>query len=253
MKAHEYALNRTKAQIACESRVQKRLFRVAREIVSLASNYRRGATLTNEKEFLVASQRIALGIADGIESDIAVCAKTACSILNVGTESTEAFLVSKVFGKTSMERTSNYLKNFAEDMVRMCKAGVLMKYTDSQLLSAIRTGYKDPYTTSIITKARKEDINIATPSYGKGIFHSAYQNIARNARQMIAVAWGIAEQQYGKESGAIGFTVHRGSSYPCAVCDDETAYVHHFGDPYPPFHLNCRCVVKFIYNEEKDE
>ena len=114
MESREYALNRTKAQIACESRVQKRLFRVAREIVSLASKYRRGATLTNENGFIAASQRIALGVADGIESDIAVCAKTACSILNIGTESTEGFLVSKVFGRTSMERTTSYLKNFAD-------------------------------------------------------------------------------------------------------------------------------------------
>lgn len=252
MESREYALNRTKAQIACESRVQKRLFKVAREIVSLASKYRRGATLTNENGFLAASQRIALGVADGIESDIAVCAKTACSILNIGTDSTEAFLVSKVFGKTSMERTTSYLKNFAEDMVRMCKAGVLMKYTDSQLLSAIRTGYKDPYTTSVITKARKEDINIATPSYGKGIFHSAYQNIARNARQMVAVAWGRAEQQYGKEHGAIGYYIFRGSSYLCPICDDETTYIHHFGDPFPPLHSNCRCFVKFVYEKEEE-
>lgn len=250
MKSSEYALNRTKAQIACESRIQKRLFKVAREIVSLASKYRRGATLTNENGFIAASQRIALGVADGIETDIAVCAKTACSILDISTESTEDFLVSKVFGKTSMERTASYLKNFAEDMVRMCKAGVLMKYTDSQIMSAIRTGYKDPYTTSVITKARKKDVNIATPSYGKGVFHAAYQNIIRNAQQMVAVAWGRAEQQYGKKTGAIGFRVHRGSSFPCAVCDDETAYIHKFGDPFPPFHPRCVCYVTFIYQKK---
>ena len=151
-----------------------------------------------------------------------------------------------------MERTTSYLKNFAEDMVRMCKAGVLMKYTDSQLMSAIRTGYKDPYTTSVITKARKEDINIATPSYGKGIFHSAYQNIARNARQMVAVAWGRAEQQYGKEHGAIGYNIFRGSSYLCPICDDETTYLHHFGDPFPPLHSNCRCFIKFVYKKEEE-
>ena len=132
----------------------------------------------------------------------------------------------------------------------MSKAGIMMGYTDTQLLSSVRTGYKNPYLASVITKARTKDISIATPSYGKGIFHSAFQNITRNARQMVAVAWGIAEQQYGKEHGAVAYRVFRGSSYLCPVCDDETAYVHHFGDPFPPFHTNCVCFIKFIYNKD---
>ena len=39
------------------------------------------------------------------------------------------------------------------------------------------TGYKDPYHTSVITKAKRKDINIDVPSYGKGYYKNAYQNI----------------------------------------------------------------------------
>ena len=95
----------------------------------------------------------------------------------------------------------------------MIKAGTLMGYSDQQLLSSIRTGYKDPYHTSVITKAKRKDINIDVPSYGKGYYKNAYQNIIRNASQVIAVAWGRAEQEYGQDNKAIGFYVKRGSSY----------------------------------------
>ena len=70
-----------------------------------------------------------------------------------------------------------------------------MGYSDQQLLSSIRTGYKDPYHTSVITKAKRKDINIDVPSYGKGYYKNAYQNIVRNASQVIALAWGQAEQE----------------------------------------------------------
>ena len=49
--------------------------------------------------------------------------------------------------------------------MRMIKAGTLMGYSDQQILSSIRTGYKDPYHTSVITKAKRKDINIDIPSY----------------------------------------------------------------------------------------
>lgn len=246
----QYALLRSKAQLACESRITKLLFSAAKQITQAAGKYRRGNVLSNEQALLREAQTITSRLADGIECQIHDYAVASTAHLNISSGEVESFLTSEYYGKTSAQRTAIYLRNFAEDIVRMSKAGIMMGYTDTQLLSSVRTGYKNPYLASVITKARTKDISIATPSYGKGIFHSAFQNITRNARQMVAVAWGIAEQQYGKESGAIGFTVHRGSSYPCAVCDDETAYVHHFGDPFPPFHNNCVCLIKFIYNKD---
>lgn len=244
---------RSKAQRNCESHIASLLFSAAKQIVAAAERYRRGARITNEQGFINESQVITASIESDIERYIRSYAIAATKTLGVNSENVESFLVSDVYGKTSRERTAVYLKNFAEDIARMSKAGVMMKYTDTQLLSAVRTGYKDPYKTSVITKARKYDVNITTPSYGRGVFHSAYQNLARNARAMVSMAWGRAEQEYGQNNDAIGFKVFRGSSYPCAACDDETMYIHKFGDPFPPFHLNCRCYIKFIYNNTKED
>ena len=66
------------------------------------------------------------------------------------------------------------------------------------------------------------------------------------------LAWGRAEQEYGEKNGAIGFRVFRGSSYPCAICDDECAYVHKVGEMVVPVHANCRCYIVFIYENEQE-
>lgn len=247
----DYAIMRAKAQRNCEAHIAAVLFSAAKQIVAAADKYRRGKRIANEQGFINESRLITEKIADNIENYIHDYAVASAKILGIKADNVEAFLVSDVYGKSSRERTLAYLKDFAEDMVKMSKAGILMGYSDAQLLSAVRTGYKDPYRTSVITKARRKDINIATPSYGRGIFHSAYQNIARNARAMVSLAWGQAEQQQGREDGAVGFRVFRGSSFPCATCDNETRYVHRLGDPYPPFHVNCVCYIKFVYDKKE--
>ena len=124
-----------------------------------------------------------------------------------------------------------------------------MGYSDQQLISSIRTGYKDPYHTSVITKAKRKDINIDVPSYGKGYYKNAYQNIVRNASQVIALAWGQAEQEYGHGIGAVGYFVHRGSSFPCPVCDDLCGYVHSIDTMVIPAHPNCVCRVEFTFKK----
>lgn len=247
-----YSKKRSQALRNCESHLQTILFDVAKKIVSASKKYRKGGRLRNESSFLSDAKNIAATASDDIESYTGAYAKASCKILGIDTDNIESFLVGDIYGKTLNERNATYLSNFAEDIVRMVKAGTLMGYTDQQILSSIRTGYKDPYKSSVVTKAQKKDINIATPSYGKGIFRNAYQNIVRNSKQVISIAWGQAEQEYGQEIGAIGFKVFRGSSYPCETCQNEVdAGVHSFRDPYPPFHVECVCYTQFVFKDNK--
>lgn len=248
-RATNYAEKRAQALRNMEQHIQKILFPVAKNIAAKASKYKRNGKLYNEKAFLSEARTIAATASGEMEQYTKAYALASCRLLGIGSEGVSGFISGNIHGKSLAERNAIYLANFAEDIVRMVKAGTLMDYSDSKILSAIRTGYKTPYSTSVITKARRKDINIATPSYGRGIFHNAYENLVRNATQAISLAWGQAEQQYGKESGATGFRVYRGSSFPCAVCDDECAYVHSLSDPHPPFHINCVCYTRFIYQK----
>ena len=248
----EYSVKRSQALRNMESHLQSILFDCAKSIVSKSSRYRKGKVLSNEASLLEEARKITAEAEESIESYISAYSKASCKILGLkNSNSVESFLEGEIFGKTTSERNSAYLANFAEDVVRMIKAGTMMGYTDTQLLSAIRTGYKDPYRTSVVTKAQKKDINIATPSYGKGYYRNAYQNIVRNATQVISLAWGKAEQEYGKESGATGYQVFRGSSFPCEICDSLCGYVHSLDTMVIPAHVSCKCRAEFIYKNSK--
>lgn len=248
----DYSRKRLQAIRNCEEHVADILWKSTRKIIAASKRYRGAGRLTNESALLSYAKNVTAEAEESINSYISAYSKASCKILGIDSENIESFLVSDIYGKTTSERNAVYLGNFAEDIVRMIKAGTLMGYSDQQLLSSIRTGYKDPYHTSVITKAKRKDINIDVPSYGKGYYKNAYQNIVRNASQVIALAWGQAEQEYGQEHKAIGFYVKRGSSYPCDICQSEAdAGIHSFKDPYPPFHVSCCCYTLFAFKDNK--
>lgn len=245
-----YAAKRIQAIQSMERRIQQIVFPKAKAIIAAARKYRSGDRLSNESALLKEARSITATAQKDIEAYTSAYAKASCDILGIESENIESFLSGDIYGKTLSERNAVYLANFAEDIVRMIKAGTVMGYSESQILSSIRTGYKDPYHTSVVTKAQRKEINIATPSYGKGIFRNAYENIVRNASQVISIAWGKAEQEYGKENGAVGYYVHRGSSYNCPVCDDLCGYLHSLKTMVVPAHVNCVCRVELVFKKD---
>lgn len=246
----DYSRKRLQAIRNCEGHIASILWSAAKDIITISSKYRVGEVLRNEASLLSKAKGITEDAEESINSYISAYSKASCKILGIDSKGIEDFLTGNIYGKTTSERNAVYLGNFAEDVVRMIKAGTIMGYTDQQLLSAIRTGYKDPYRASVITKAKKQDISIDVPSYGKGYYRNAYQNIIRNAKQVIALSWGRAEQEYGKNSGAVGYFVYRGSSYDCPVCDDLCGYMHPLDTMVIPAHHNCACRVELFFRRK---
>lgn len=247
----QFALKRSQAGRNAETHAASILFNAAKKVIAESKTHLSpSGGMTREADLVSKAQGIMESTAGDIEAYMKAYSEASCKILGIGTETVDEYIGGKIFGETFAARNSRYLANFAEDIVKMIKAGALLGYSDDKVLSAIRTGYKNPYAASIITKAQSKDINIATPSYGRGFYKSSYQNIIRNVRHTIALAWGKAEQEYGESIGAIGFRVFRGSSYPCPTCDDECAYIHKMGDPAPPFHWHCVCAIEFIFEND---
>ena len=174
----DYSRKRLQAIRNCEDHVADILWKSTQKIIAASKRYRGAGRLTNESALLSYAKNVTADAEESINSYISAYSKVSCKILGIDNENIESFLVSDIYGKTTSERNAVYLGNFAEDIVRMIKAGTLMGYSDQQLLSSIRTGYKDPYHTSVITKAKRKDINIDGPSYGKGYYKNAYPNTA---------------------------------------------------------------------------
>lgn len=82
-------------------------------------------------------------------------------------------------------------------------------------------------------------------SYGVGKSSSAYNLLTSLSRNEIALTW---MWWYGKQAlkkNATGFYSFRGSSYPCALCDDMVGF-HPMQDYRYQWHLNCRCYFVFV-------
>ena len=94
----EYATLRSKAQLACESRITKLLFSAAKQITQVAGKYRRGNVLSNEQALLREAQTITSKLADGIERQIHDYAVAATTHLNISSEEVESFLTSEYYG-----------------------------------------------------------------------------------------------------------------------------------------------------------
>lgn len=246
-----YAVKRMQAQRNVKDHIESVLYSSARRIVELSGEFiGSNGELLSEKVLTSLARNITAESSSVIEGWVEKYCRASVKVLDSKTDAITGLLDDVRFGKTFADRNSEYLSNFAEDVVRMIKAGAHLGYNTDQILSAVRTGYQDPYVNSVITKANGRGFFIETPSYGRGKMHSAYANILRNAQDTIAYAWGIEEGSDAEAKGATGFMVYRGSSYPCAVCDDQCGYVHSMKDQKPPFHNSCVCRVEYLFKKK---
>ena len=189
----QFALKRGQAGRNAETHAASVLFKAVKKVLEESKTHiSPSGGLTRESELLKKAQGIMTSTAPEIEAYTKAYSEASCKVLGIDTASVDEYIGGKIFGETFAARNNRYLSNFAEDIVKMIKAGALLGYSDDKILSAIRTGYKNPYAASIITKAQSKDINIANPSYGRGFYKSSYQNLMRNIKGTIALAWGYA-------------------------------------------------------------
>lgn len=77
-------------------------------------------------------------------------------------------------------------------------------------------------------------------SFGVGRTVSSWTALSDLTEYAVAEGWMKHWELQAKASGAVGFFVMRGSSYPCNICDDEVGF-HVEWDKLPPYHGHCKC------------
>ena len=125
----DYSKKRLQAIRNCQDHIASILWSAASKIVSKSSKYRAGNSLANDASLLRYAKSITREAEKSINGYISAYSKASCKILGIGSENIESFLVSDIYGKTTSERNNTYLENFAEDIVRMVKAGAIMVYS----------------------------------------------------------------------------------------------------------------------------
>lgn len=120
------------------------------------------------------------------------------------------FINKNVYGNTLKTRINNHVDTFHKEMVLAASMGVL----------AINKG--------IVSKGAGHSLDV----------------LARNT-----IAASYMEEWKQMHPHANGFFSFRGSSYPCAICDDMVGY--HPMSEYPTYaswHVNCMCFIVFDYD-----
>lgn len=175
-------------------------------------------------------------------------AKASIAVLgDKDTGATGRLLASELFGKTFMERSHTYMRYFFDDVIKILIAGRRQKMRQKDIEAAVVSQWKAPYANGLIDRANHKGANIEIPYYGHGFYRSAYGNIVRNAQGTISIAWGREQKNFAKRNGAVGFRIHRGSSFPCPICEEAAAVTHKMTDVAPPLHARCVCYVEYIY------
>lgn len=248
--AQQFASLRSQAERNMRTRIQRILASLSSDIVKAAKGITLISSESTFRQMIYTRSNSDVDAAEeAINYYIREYAKASITILgDKDTGATGRLLNSELFGKTFMERSHTYMQYFFNDAVKMIVAGRKLKMKEADIENTVKTQYKDPYTSGIIDQANRKGANILVPAYGKGFYKSAYQNIVRNAQGTIAIAWGKEARNFAKRNGAIGFRVHRGSSYPCDICDREVEKgVHPMSDQTIPFHVSCKCYIEYIY------
>lgn len=249
-----FASKRAQAQINAADHVTNILWKMAENIVKAARKYRpyyQSKTMSNVAQYEKEAREIAANAEKTIEKYVEAYSQAGGRVLRIDTEELVSnYLKQEVFGKTYMQRNSEYLSDFAEDIVKLVKAGVTLRYDEKRIINAVRSSYKDPYTRSLMSKAAKvENKAVEIPHRGRGVYTASYENIIRNVRNTIGLAWTQTEKEYGENNGAVGFYVHRASSIPCNICDEHVGWLHKLTDPAPMYHTSCKCIVEYVFNE----
>ena len=162
-----------------------------------------------------------------------------------------AYLNGEKYGKTFKERLAEYANRYKFELEAAIAAGIFLDKSDKDILNAIRRSLSAPYNNPDIKASFGKGLSatrIETKgiSYGVGHSNAAYNMITTLSRNEIGQAWMWWYGEQAMKNGATGFYSYRGSSYPCAICNDNAGIFHPISEYYGHYHLNCRCFFVFI-------
>ena len=155
-------------------------------------------------------------------------------------------------GEDLITRIDKHNSNFRYFLEGWMAIGMVNGLSEGGLLSNILTYIGNPFVSPLWQKAFNEGylsnaIRTRGYSFGKGILKNPIEAQTEISRNAINEAFQYGRFiRYGKD-GAIGYTIHRGSSFDCPYCDSFTGIVHPMDVCLLPLHPRCCCWSKPVY------
>lgn len=243
----EYLHQRLDAELSMRTNLQIVMIEAAKQIIDISYRYKISPEL-----FRFSANRQLQKEVDAIILSLLEIIEDYTYTLAVATHEDNknaivAYITRESYGKTFAQRTREYVDRFSKEVETAIAAGLLLNLSKDRLLSSIRQSAKTPLLNEYIQKVISDGYPIVSrvgvqESFGVGRTVSSWIALSDLTEYAVAEGWMKHWELQTKASGAVGFFVMRGSSYPCNICDDKVGF-HTEWDKLPPYHGHCKCFV----------
>ena len=155
-----------------------------------------------------------------------------------------------------------YLYKFMKDIEAAVAA---LKFANIPLAQAITKAKTNLHTIYVMPEVQQafKQAGTFTATYIRsrgvvkgnvGLSNNGSTNVTNMAKTTLQMVWMRSQVMDNTEQGAAGIYVLRGSSYPCAPCDDNCGF-HPIEESYGvlPVHPHCQCYAIPVFTKEQIE
>lgn len=191
--------------------------------------------------------RILAMMSDGMLEDARNAAKAILKAVEYDDWEDDAleYAESAVDGQTPLFRfdmQASHLKELLESWIAVAALYGLAK---SRIWTDLRNYMANPLASRLWRGAGKGPMR-----WGKGYLNNLIDANRRLMRDYITRAYQFAALQKYQEEGAVGYTIHRGSTFYCPLCDSYTGKVWPLDTVILPNHPNCVCYTEPVFGNE---
>lgn len=150
-----------------------------------------------------------------------------------------------------LDKHCSTLRYFLEGWIAI---GLVNKIKDYELTNQILSYIDNPFASPLWQEAFNAGylstaIRSQGYSYGKGNQRNVLSALTEIERYAINEAFQYGRLLHYGNTGAIGYIIHRGSSYDCPHCDSNCGFVIPLNDIRLPQHPRCVCWSEPIFSQ----
>lgn len=248
-----------KAKADVEKRYREKIPEIIRECMAFAYLGKMFTFDANEELEKKVNKKF-IELSDNILADIESRARNAIKYADEEEDESTilAYINREINGEDLITRIDKHNSNFRYFLEGWVAIGMVNGFSENDLLSNIMTFMHNVYVSDQWQKAfnegyRSNAIRTRGYSFGKGILRNPITALSEVEKHSINEAFQFGRFLRFRHDGAIGYTIHRGSTFDCPHCDSFTGIIHPLDVSLLPLHVRCVCYSKpFMKGEEFD-
>ena len=152
---------------------------------------------------------------------------------------------------TRLDKHCSTLRYFLEGWIAI---GLVNNLNDYELTNSIFTYLDNPFSSPLWKEAftagyLSNAVRTGDYTYGKGNQKNVLKALTEIEQYAINEAFQYGRLLHYGKTGAIGYMIHRGSTYDCPHCDSNCGFVIPLNDIRVPQHPRCVCWTTPVFSQ----